>query len=125
MQSYSDAALESSVSRMLRIGVSVSAAVVFAGGVMLLRQQSIAPAGYRVFHLEGPAFRLFPDILLGSWHGEAGSIVQLGMLLLIATPVGRVILCIIGFARQRDATYIAISSAVLLILIYSLTRGGR
>ncbi len=32
---------------------------------------------------------------------------------------------IVGFARQRDRLYVGISSAVLLILVYSLVQGGR
>ena len=51
--------------------------------------------------------------------------IQFGLLLLIATPVARVVLCVIGFARQRDRLYVVVSSVVLLVLIYSLSKGAR
>jgi uncharacterized membrane protein len=44
---------------------------------------------------------------------------------LIATPVARVALCIVGFARQRDKIYVGISVGVFAILMYSLIHGGR
>jgi uncharacterized membrane protein len=65
------------------------------------------------------------EILRSAAHLDPSSIIQLGILLLIATPVLRVVFCIAGFSRQRDKVYVFISSAVLLILIYSLFRGGR
>ena len=48
----------------------------------------------------------------------------MGLVVLIATPVMRVLYCVVGFARQRSRLYVAISSIVLLILIYGLTKGG-
>lgn len=67
--------------------------------------------------------------LSGIFHGalqlDPQSIVQLGLVVLIATPVARVVLCLIGFARQRSALYVAISSIVLAILAYSLASNLR
>ncbi len=51
--------------------------------------------------------------------------IQLGILLLIATPVVRVVFCVVGFARQRDRLYVAVRTLVLAILIYSLMSGNR
>ena len=53
------------------------------------------------------------------------SIIQFGMVILIATPVARVLLCVVGFARQKDRLYVFISSFVLLVLIYSLSKGAH
>jgi uncharacterized membrane protein len=52
--------------------------------------------------------------------GDAAAIVQLGVLLLIATPIARVIFAAIGFAVERDRLYVAISLAVLAVLIFGL-----
>jgi uncharacterized membrane protein len=46
--------------------------------------------------------------------------VQLGLLLLIATPIGRVVFSVAGFARQRDWLYVGITLVVLALLAYSL-----
>ena len=47
-------------------------------------------------------------------------IIQLGLLLLIATPVARVAFSIFGFAEEKDRMYVAFTVIVLLILLYSL-----
>jgi uncharacterized membrane protein len=52
--------------------------------------------------------------------GDARSIIMLGLLLLIATPVARVGMCIVGFLMERDKLYVAVSSVVMAILVYSL-----
>ena len=46
--------------------------------------------------------------------------IQLGLLLLIATPVARVAFSLVAFIRQRDRTYIVITTIVLGLLLYSL-----
>jgi uncharacterized membrane protein len=52
--------------------------------------------------------------------GEALAIIQLGLLLLIATPIARVIFSVAGFAWERDYLYVGFSLLVLLVLLYSL-----
>jgi uncharacterized membrane protein len=47
-------------------------------------------------------------------------LVQLGLLLLVATPVARVVLSVFAFARQRNPTYVVLTLIVLAVLIYSL-----
>jgi uncharacterized membrane protein len=53
-----------------------------------------------------------------SFHGRG--LIQLGLLILIATPVSRVFFSIIAFVRQRDITYIIVTVTVLIILGHSL-----
>ena len=48
------------------------------------------------------------------------SIIQLGLLFLIATPVARVAFSIFGFAEEHDRMYAVVASIVLLVLAYSL-----
>jgi uncharacterized membrane protein len=50
-------------------------------------------------------------------------LIQLGLLLLIATPVARVAFSAVAFAIQRDRLYVAVTLIVLAVLIYSLTGG--
>jgi uncharacterized membrane protein len=50
-------------------------------------------------------------------------IIQLGLLLLIATPVARVAFSVAAFAFQRDRLYVVVTLVVLAILLYSLTSG--
>jgi uncharacterized membrane protein len=43
-----------------------------------------------------------------------------GLLLLIATPVARVVFCLVAFALERDHAYVWITLVVLVILLYSI-----
>ena len=55
-------------------------------------------------------------VLSGSRRG----IIQLGLLLLVATPIIRVVISLLIFLRQREFTYVVITLIVLTALIYSL-----
>jgi len=122
MSRPTDHDLDLSVAAMLRIGVTLAAIVVFAGGMLSLQHPKSSSGNYTHFHAGSEALRSISGIFHGAIHLDPQSIIQLGLVILIATPVARVVLCIIGFARQRSALYVAISSIVLAILIYSLSR---
>jgi uncharacterized membrane protein len=63
-------------------------------------------------------------VIAGVARGDSISIIQLGVLLLIATPISRVLISVIGFARERDWLYVACSLLVLALLTYGLVHGG-
>ena len=48
--------------------------------------------------------------------GRGRALIQLGLLLLIATPVARVAFSVFAFERQRDWTYVGITLFVLAVL---------
>jgi uncharacterized membrane protein len=50
---------------------------------------------------------------------DSRSVIEFGILLLIATPVCRVIFGVVGFALLRDRFYTAVSAIVLAILLFS------
>ncbi|MDA8243889.1 MAG: DUF1634 domain-containing protein, partial [Elusimicrobia bacterium] len=50
-------------------------------------------------------------------------LIQLGLLMLIATPIARVVFSVFGFLRERDWLYVAVTLVVLAILLYSLING--
>jgi len=51
-------------------------------------------------------------------------LIQLGLLVLIATPVARVAFSVAAFAMQRDRLYVVVALIVLAVLMCSLT-GAR
>jgi uncharacterized membrane protein len=117
--------MELAVGKLLRAGVTVSAILVCFGGILHL-QHPLRPAPkYNYFLPKSASLQGVVGVLRGAVHLDANSVIQLGLLVLIATPVARVAFCIIGFARQRDRLYIVVSSSVLAILVYSLIQGGR
>ena len=122
MASLTDKEMEIEIGLMLRIGVSVSAVVVFLGGILYLIRERELP-DYAHFHAD--RLRTIASVFHGVARFDAASVIQLGIFLLIATPVVRVVFCVVGFARQRDRLYVAVSALVLAILIYSLMSGAR
>ena len=123
MDSIADKKMEVAIGHMLRVGVIVSGLVVLAGGALYLIHAPSATPTYSTFHPVKPALRSIVGVLSGLRHLDPPSLIQLGILLLIATPIVRVVYCVAGFIRQRDRLYIAVSTLVLTILIYSLLRG--
>jgi len=119
----SDESIERMVSVVLRSGVLLSAFVVLAGGVYYLIRHGEEIADYRTFHGQPSIDRMVGQIIRGAIDLRGRSIIQAGILLLIATPIARVAVSLIGFAFERDGKYVAITAIVLAILLYSLTGG--
>jgi uncharacterized membrane protein len=119
-----DVGIEGMVSVLLRAGVTIAGAVVLGGGVLFLFRHGSEPVNFGKFVGEPPVDRHFGLIIDGAFAGRARSIIQLGILLLIATPIARVVLSIIGFAVERDRAYVIITAIVLGVLLYSLVTGA-
>ena len=62
-----------------------------------------------------------PQIVHGAMELRPLELIQFGLLLLIATPVARVMFSVLGFALERDWMYVVITLLVLALLIYTLT----
>lgn len=121
---FNDARMEAIMGRLLQVGVLLAACVVLAGGVMYLRVHAGDQASYRAFVAHPLELRHPAALLRGIGHGDAAAIVDLGILLLIATPICRVIFAVVGFAIERDRLYVAISLTVLAVLLFGMLRGG-
>jgi len=109
---------------LLRAGVLLSAAVVILGAAVYLARHAGEPANFSVFRGEAAALRSLPAIAAGARRLHGKSIIQFGLLLLIATPVARVVFSAIGFAIERDYLYLALTVFVLAVLLYSLIGSG-
>jgi uncharacterized membrane protein len=120
---WSDRAIEQLIGRFLQFGVMLAAVVVLVGATLLLVQHGGAPVAYSVFQSEPAQLRTIGGIVRGALALDSKAIVQLGLVLLIATPVVRVAFMLIAFIVQRDRTYMAISALVLALLLYSLLLG--
>ena len=66
---------------------------------------------YRVFKSEPQALRHVGGVMRGVAAGDSAAIIQLAVLLLIATPVARVVFALIAFGIERDKLYIAVSAS--------------
>ena len=119
-RSWTDRRMDVVISNLLRSGVLVSALVVLFGGVLYLARNGYSHTDYRVFRGEPSALRSVGGILRDAVGLSGKGIIQLGLLLLIATPVARVAVSIFGFAEEHDRMYVVVASIVLLVLAYSL-----
>lgn len=119
-----DERVEQVVGNLLRIGVIASAIVVLAGGIFLLFQKGCEPAdALHEFRAEPEELRSPAGILRQSFAWHSAAVIMLGLLLLIATPVVRVLFSVLAFALQRDYLYIFFTLVVLAVLLYSLFSG--
>jgi len=118
-----DQRLEIAMGNMLRGGVTTAALVVLAGGIIYLSQFHGPLPDYRHFH--GPAATQIGigAVLAGVGRLDSASLIELGILLLIATPICRVIFGVVGFALMRDWFFTAASAVVLAILLISFVLG--
>ncbi|MEP6491078.1 MAG: DUF1634 domain-containing protein [bacterium] len=120
---WSDHEVEQLIGRLLQIGVGLAALVTIAGGVLLLMQHGASRPTYSVFHGEPEHLTSLGGIWRGAMAMRSESIVQLGIVLLIATPVARVAFTLVAFVLQRDRTYVFITTLVLALLLYGLVLG--
>ena len=115
-----DRQAEQLVGRILQIGVLLSALVVAAGGILYLTQNAGKPAGHHEFHREPERLRNPVEVVQGAVGLHPRAVMQLGVLLLILTPVVRVAFTVLVFLAQRDVKFVAVTVFVLAVLLLSL-----
>lgn len=118
-----DRKMEISMGHLLRTGVVLAAVVVLLGGILYLRQMHGPRPDYATFHGAAPALRSPAGVISLLPSGNSKAIIQFGLLLLIATPIARVVFAALGFFAEKDWLYAAVSLTVLLVLLYSLLHG--
>jgi uncharacterized membrane protein len=117
---WTDQAIENILGNLLRAGVLLSAFVVSIGAIIYLVRHGHAPLDYRIFRGEPAYLRGVRGIVRDSLALRGRGIIQLGLLLLIATPVARVAFSIFGFAKERDGAYVVFTLIVFSVLLYGL-----
>jgi uncharacterized membrane protein len=98
--------------------------VAFGGTLYLIRHGAGVP-DYHVFQGEPSDFCHVAGIVRDALAFRARGLVQLSLILLIATPIARVAFTTLAFALQRDRTYVVVTLFVLALLVYSVTGGSR
>ena len=115
--------LENTIGILLRVGVIAAAVVVLAGGSWLLFEAGSQRIIFSPFRGEPSQLTSISGIMSGLLSGNSRALIQTGLLLLIATPIARVVLALTGFALQRDRLYVAVTLIVLAALLFSLSGG--
>jgi uncharacterized membrane protein len=138
---WSDEHIVVRIGKLLRAGVIASAVVIVIGGTMHLyyhgRERAVDRSKFEPmppeFSRPGAIVRA---ALLGRGsegtpqpmkfkpgQGRGRALIQLGLLLLISTPVLRVAFCVYAFKRQGDRISVALPLVVLVVLLYGLFSG--
>ncbi len=120
MRDWNDARLENLLGNLLRLGVALAACVVFAGAVLFLVHHGAEHADYHVFRGEPSDLRSVAGITGEALDARGRGLIQFGLLLLIATPVARVVFSAAIFALERDWRYVVFTLVVLAVLVFSL-----
>ncbi|HTR66700.1 MAG TPA: DUF1634 domain-containing protein [Terriglobales bacterium] len=119
-KAWTDRRVEDTIGNLLRAGVILSAVVVLAGGIVFLARHGSSPVNYRVFQGEPSDLRHIGGIVRQAIALHGRGIIQLGVLLLISTPIARVAFAVFGFAEEGDRMYVGFTLIVLVVLLYSL-----
>lgn len=121
---WDDQATESVIGNLLRAGVVLAATVVSCGAVLFLRKYWGLHANYGTFHGEPASLRTLKGIFHEAFTLHGRGIIQLGLVLLIATPVARVIFSVWAFEKEKDRLYVGFTVIVLVVLLYSFFGPG-
>ncbi len=105
---------------LLRVGVIVSTAIVFLGGLLFIAQHHHQVVSFHDFKPEDTKFSSIAEIFKGLRTLDGLAIVQFGVLLLIFTPIARVVFSIFSFLMEKDYMYVVIGLIVLGVIITSL-----
>lgn len=123
MTKFNDADIQALMGRVLRLGVIIAMAVVFFGGTLYINNHGHSIANYSVFKGIPPFVQHAGSLINGAFKLQGQSVIQLGIIFLIATPILRVISSVIGFLLEKDYLYTCISLLVLMIIFLSMISG--
>jgi len=111
------------IGHVLRYGVLISGAIAIIGGMWYLYQQGSGLPSYTEFHGEGKGYTSLTGIIKGLGNGNATEIIQLGVIILIATPILRIMFSLVAFIFEKDKLYVFITLIVLSIILFSMFGG--
>jgi uncharacterized membrane protein len=123
MTKFKDKDMQLLLGQVLRAGTVVSISIVFAGGIFYLYRHGLSVVNYKTFKGVPDFLQHFRGIMASVFHLNAPAVMQLGIMLLIATPILRVAFSAIGFVLEKDYLYVGISLLVLFIIFMSMING--
>jgi len=112
-----DADLEKIIGSLLRYGVLLSSVIVLTGGIVYLYRHGREIPQYHTFRGEPDKMRMLGPMLQAIGRGEGRPLIQLGLFVLIATPIARIIFSIFGYLFEKDYLYVVITGVVLFVLL--------
>ncbi|AZB30417.1 MULTISPECIES: DUF1634 domain-containing protein [Chryseobacterium] len=120
---FTDVDLNRSVGNLLRLGVILSVITSLVGFVKLFMEGFQMPRKYKLLDMGTSSEKVWSHFWETLCKGEGMAIIQLGILMLIFTPLMRIIFALIGYLKEKDYVYVIISSIVLAIMAVSFFTG--
>ena len=120
---FTDVDLNRSVGNLLRLGVILSVITSLIGFVKLFMEGFEMPRKYKLLDMGTSSDKVWSHFWETLCKGEGMAIIQLGILMLIFTPLMRIIFALIGYLKEKDYVYVVISSIVLAIMAVSFFTG--
>jgi len=112
------------IGKVLRYGVLLSGIIILLGTIGLVFSSGLSDISGALTYGEQVPHDNINVSLAGMIHGlvtfSAFSWIELGVIVLIATPVSRVVISVFLFAAERDRLYVLITAAVLVLLLFSM-----
>lgn len=115
-----DRNLDLLISRLLRAGIMVATLLTVAGACLYLLHHGGQQVSYGIFRGEPPGLKGLAAVWEEALSLSGRGLIQLGLLVLIATPVVRVFASAIAFAAAGDRLYLTVTLVVLILLLASL-----
>ncbi|KNB61427.1 MULTISPECIES: DUF1634 domain-containing protein [Chryseobacterium] len=122
-KNFTDVDLNRSVGNLLRLGVILSVITSLIGFVKLFTEGFKMPRKYKLLDMGTSSEKVWGHFWETLCKGEGMAIIQLGILMLIFTPLMRIIFALIGYLKEKDYIYVVISSIVLAIMAISFFTG--
>jgi len=120
---FTDIDLNRSVGNLLRLGVILSVTTSLIGFIKLFSEGFVMPRKYTLLEMGDSSEKVWGHFWNSLCEGEGMAIIQLGILLLILTPLVRIIFALIGYLKEKDYVYVVISTIVLVIMTVSFLTG--
>lgn len=117
--------IQQMIGTTLRIGVTTACMIALVSGIYYLISHGAEPMpDYSVFTKEPKTYTTLSGIFSGLLRFQARNWIQLSVIVLMLTPIMRILLSLIDFARERDWLYTAITAIVFLVILCNSLGGA-
>lgn len=114
-----DADLEKIIGRLLQVGVLLSSLVVLSGGIVYLIRHGGQEPAFSTFRGEPDKMKNPIPMWKAILHGEGRPLIAFGLLLLILTPIARIVFSVAGYLMEKDYLYVGITLFVLAVILWN------
>ena len=114
-----DEDLERIIGQLLRFGVLLSSLVVLAGGIVYLFRHGHERPPFGVFRGEPDKMKEPRPLWHAVLRGEGRPLIQLGLFILMATPIARILFSFFGYLMEKDYLYMIITGIVLAVILWN------